>query len=462
MKSIAVRIALLALALAGLASRSSADMASYIARPEPQYHWEKASETQQGFLTVTDLKLRSQVWRGIPWDHTLRVYRPVAVKYPKIALLLITGGNPGGEEDQLASLVVNAAQAPVAILYNIPNQPLFGGKTEDRLIAYTYEQFLKTGDDTWPLLEPMTKSAVKAMDALQEFSAKEWGQKIERFVVTGASKRGWTTYLTGAVDPRVAAIIPIVFDSLKLEAQMPHQLALWGEYSEEIAPYTALGIQKAMTSKRGRELARLVDPWYYRRHLTMPKLLINGANDRYWPTDATSLYWNDLPGEKSLLYVPNAGHKLGDISRVIGTAMAFFQHVVGDAPFPRLTFTNTGHGDTRTLRLHASLRPTEARLWVARSDTFDLRNSTWEEQPLQADGDEYVGQVTVPAKGSVAWFGELVFTSPTGTTYELSTPSQIAPSPPRPSARSARSRTGTSARAERLTPPRPLGGASPE
>jgi PhoPQ-activated pathogenicity-related protein len=424
----------LTVGLGTLTPRVFADLAGYIVRPEPQYHWEKASETQQGFVTVTDLKLRSQVWREIPWDHTLRLYRPVTVKYPKIALLLITGGNPGGDEGQLASLVVNAAQAPVAILYNIPNQPLFGGKTEDRLIAYTYEEFLKTGDDTWPLLEPMTKSAVKAMDALQEFSAKEWGQKIEQFVVTGASKRGWTTYLTGASDPRVKAIIPVVFDSLKLEAQMPHQLALWGEYSEEIAPYTQLGIQQQMASKRGRELVRIVDPWYYRRHLAMPKLLINGANDRYWPTDATSLYWNDLPGEKSLLYVPNSGHKIEDMGRVIGTALAFFQHVAGNAEFPRLTFSNTRRGETRTLRIQSSMTPTQARLWVARSDTFDLRDSTWESSPMQADGDAYVGQVAVPDKGSVAWFGELVFSGPTGT-FELSTPSQIAPDPVRHHAR---------------------------
>jgi PhoPQ-activated pathogenicity-related protein len=419
---------LLGIALAGITPGARADLAGYIARTEPQYHWEKTSDTQMGFITVTDLKLRSQVWRGIPWDHTLRVYRPVTVKYPKTALLLITGGNPGGEEGQLATLVVNAAQAPVAILYNIPNQPLFDGKTEDRLIAYTYEQFLKTGDDTWPLLEPMTKSAVKAMDALQEFSAKEWGQKIEEFVVTGASKRGWTTYLTGASDSRVKAIMPIVFDSLHMEAQMPHQLALWGEYSEEIAPYTTLGIQKAMASKRGRELARIVDPWYYRSHLAMPKLLINGANDRYWPTDATSLYWDDLPGEKALLYVPNSGHKLEDVGRVVGTAMAFFRHVVGNDDFPRLTFTNTASGETRTLRIQSSLKPTQARLWVAHSDTFDLRSSTWESSPMQADGDAYVGQVTVPSKGSVAWFGELEFSGPSGP-YELSTPSQIAPNP---------------------------------
>ena len=92
-------------------------------------------------------------------------------------------------------------------------------------------------------------------------------------------------------------------------------MALWGEYSEQIQPYTQLGIQRELSTRRGRRLVRLVDPWYYRKKLKMPKLLINGANDRYWPTDATSLYWKDLPGEKSLLYVPNSGHKIEDVSR---------------------------------------------------------------------------------------------------------------------------------------------------
>ena len=33
--------------------------------------------------------------------------------------------------------------------------------------------------------------------------------EVSKFVVAGASKRGWTTWTTGAVDPRVVGIEPV-------------------------------------------------------------------------------------------------------------------------------------------------------------------------------------------------------------------------------------------------------------
>jgi hypothetical protein len=61
----------------------------------------------------------------------------------------------------------------------------------------------------------MTKAAVKAMDAVTEFTTPKGG-KITRYMVAGASKRGWTTWTTAAVDKRVFAAVPIVMVSFKI------------------------------------------------------------------------------------------------------------------------------------------------------------------------------------------------------------------------------------------------------
>ena len=62
------------------------------------------------------------------------------------------------------------------------------------------------------------------MDAVQEFLASDQTAntggklKIEKFVVSGGSKRGWTTWLVGIVDPRVMAIVPVVIDAAELRS----------------------------------------------------------------------------------------------------------------------------------------------------------------------------------------------------------------------------------------------------
>src|SRR5260370_34813518 len=88
----------------------------------------------------------------------------------------------------------------------------------------------------------MTKSAVRAMDAVQEFKRSEAGGKIkvEQFMVAGGSKRGWTTWTTAVVDQRVVAIAPLVIDLLNNEKSFEHHYRAYGFYSLAVKEYENL------------------------------------------------------------------------------------------------------------------------------------------------------------------------------------------------------------------------------
>jgi PhoPQ-activated pathogenicity-related protein len=257
----------------------------------------------------------------------------------------------------------------------------------------------------------MVKSAVRAMDATQELAEQEHGVLIEQFVVTGGSKRGWTTWLSAVADERVAGIAPIVIDTLNLPPQMKHQIESWGEYSEQIADYTSKGLVQVMEDHPEVPLWRWVDPYTYREKLTLPKLLINGTNDRYWVVDALNLYWDGLVGPKHVLYVPNAGHGLdGGRENALTTLAVFTQHIAMRSPLPTLSWKHDD--DSGRLRLTVNSKPTPkmVRLWVAHSDDKDFRPDKWTATTISANGDDaYVGHVDRPDSGHVAFYAEATY-----------------------------------------------------
>src|SRR5690606_18387411 len=195
----------------------------------------------------------------------------------------------------------------VAVVGQVPFQPMFNLR-EDDLIAHTFVEYLDSGDAEWPLLLPMVKAAAKAMDATQAIAREEWQVDIERFTVSGGSKRGWTTWLTGAVDPRAATLVPLVIDVLIFTEHKHYQPAVCGTPSEQISPYTRRGLVDVLESDAGEALRRIVDPYSYRHALTQPKLIVLGTNDEYFPPDSLNLYWEGLPAPKHVLYLPNQGH----------------------------------------------------------------------------------------------------------------------------------------------------------
>src|SRR4029434_1759942 len=213
-----------------------ADLDSYVALPASEAKWTLMAWMQFGNCEVTQLELVSQVWQGIEWKHDLVLFRPKDVPPSDAAFLLNSGGKAKPEGIPYGVMLATKIKAPVVILLGIPNQPLFDNKREDDLIAETFVRYLDTQDDKWPLLFPMVKSLVKAMDAVQQVSSAEWGKKVERFVVSGASKRGWTTWLTAASDRRVTAIAPMVIDILNMPAQLERTAECFERTTAQLRP----------------------------------------------------------------------------------------------------------------------------------------------------------------------------------------------------------------------------------
>jgi PhoPQ-activated pathogenicity-related protein len=413
---------------------AQADLASYVRTPDSSFVWTLANKQMTGAGTVFTLEMTSQTWQGITWKHHLVIYQPAGTTPGTTMTLLNTGGGPGGSTDAVAMDLAKRAAAPVAVLYDVPNQPLLDGKQEDALIAETFVRYLKTGDDTWPLLLPMVKSVVRAMDALQAFSKQEWKRPIQYFVVTGASKRGWTSWLTAASgDPRVKAIAPMVIDTLNMPKQVAHQKESYGALSSEIDDYSKNGLTDISATPGGRRLLDIVDPYAYRKKLRLPKLILNGANDPYWSADALRLYWNDLTGDKWVTYVPNAGHNLAEktadggagLNRALSALAAFIRSQSGGPALARLRWDETApDGKSYRIMLTASTPPRVARLWVARAATRDFRQATWQPQPLTPDGKTVLATLAPPASGHSACFAELEF-GDDGATYTLCTPIRV-------------------------------------
>jgi PhoPQ-activated pathogenicity-related protein len=315
---------------------------------------------------------------------------------------------------ELGLKLANGCGACVAFLPQVPNQPLLGNRREDDLITETWLRYLDTGDETWPLLFPMVKSAVKAMDALEQFSAQGLDQKAEKFVITGASKRGWTSWLTPAADSRVVATAPIVIDVLNFMAQMKNQQATWGKYSEQIVDYTSKGLVKTSEdeeSEREKKLRIMMDPWTYRSRLTLPKLMIVGTNDPYWVVDAMNIYWKDLEGPKYVLQIPNADHGLdGGREHALNTLAMFFQHVAGGKPMPKFTWNVQPGNPSWTLSLNSEDSIQQVKLWKATSPTLDFRKAEWTSEELKHDGNQVSGKVVLPTNGDhIAMFAEVTF-----------------------------------------------------
>ena len=335
----------------------------YVNRSDTTFSYNERHTYSKDDYTVHVLEVFSQTWKSADvvdrahWQHWVNIIVPNTLKYEK-ALVLISGGSngdspPSSVDDEIVSLALMSNSVVIEVKM-IPNEPVvFSDETfkrsEDAIIAYTWDKYLRTGDADWPLQLPMVKGVVKSMDAVQDFfrSVLNDGNAVNEFVLLGASKRGWTTWLTGAIDDRVVAIIPVVFDALNLVDSFNHHYGAYGFWSPAVGDYEAAGIFDWFPRPEIYDLMKIVDPLNYKDDLMMPKFLIHSAGDEFF-VPSSQYYFDKLDGPKYQRYVANTGHGMDDkLADVIISAVAFYRAILNDYTLPEFSWEVVEDGSIR-------------------------------------------------------------------------------------------------------------------
>jgi PhoPQ-activated pathogenicity-related protein len=169
----------------------------------------------------------------------------------------------------------------------------------------------------------------------------------------------------------------------------------------------------------------MVDPYSYRKKLTMPKLLIMGTNDEYWTVDAIKHYIDSIPGKNFVKYVPNVGHGLGDKREALASLSAFFEYTLNGTPYPELQWNITQTKKNATLKVTGSRDVLmDAILWSTDSEDTDFRDEKWSGQSLglKKRNPEVITAIEpYPDKGYRAFYLDLKYKDPNGGEYTKST-----------------------------------------
>ncbi len=417
----------------------------YVKQPDPTYSYRIADTVHGDGFTSYIVEMTSQTWRKptevdrTVWKHWMTIVKPDRVD-GTTGYLFITGGStkdkaPNGLNAAYTEIAVTT-HSVAAELQDVPNEPLTFAddpkpRSEDGIIAYTWIKFMKGGDDTWPLRLPMTKAAVRALDTITAVMASpEAGAvKVEKFVVSGGSKRGWTTWTAAAVDKRIVAVIPASIDLLNLEKSFDHHYRVYGFWAPAVKDYDQAGVMDWTGTPEYRKLLEIEEPYSYRDRLTMPKFMVYAAGDQFFLPDSSRFYFDDLRGEKYLRYVPNADHSLKNTD-ARQSMLAYYQAFLSGTPRPRFTWDFLPNGD---IRVTTKDKPAAVKVWQAvnpehRDFRLETLGPAYRDSDLQESSPGvYVAHVAKPDKGWSAYFVEMTYASGGKYPFKFTTAVRVAP-----------------------------------
>lgn len=423
---------------------------AYLSEADSSYTYTLESTINGDNYTAYVIRMVSQTWLTedivdeSQWWHWLTIVVPDQVDH-SIGLLWIGGGDRDDPTPESVNpIVLNAAlstNSVTANLHNVPFQPITilndeqrDERVEDEIISYGWREFLEGGakdeDAIWLSRLPMTSAAQRGMDTITDFMQTQQSTVVDSFVVSGASKRGWTTWTTGIFDNRVVAIAPVVIDLLNVVPSFQHHWRAYGEWSPAIEDYEDQQIMEWQYSDEYVRMLELVDPFSYKDSLDMPKYIMNAASDEFFLPDSWQFYWDDLPSPKYLRYVPNAGHSLENTDAT-QSLIAYYNHIINNHSIPEFKWTADTSGFH--IEMDPNNLPDELLLWNAHNpDARDFRlyviDRIWLARNLEIpeDGNASI-EIKTPGEGFTAWFVEATYNADSKLPFKQTTGVMVTP-----------------------------------
>ncbi|EEI9873812.1 PhoPQ-regulated protein [Salmonella enterica] len=420
---------------------------------------------QRPGVMLQRFNLNSQTWspQGVVsperWQNGVDIYIPDSAREKNALVVINNGSNNNGSgtpvaptnfnEEELSRIAI-ATRTVVISVSNVPNQVIsYQGVTtplgEDNSVAYSWKLFI--GDthkyQDASLHIPMAASVSQAF----RLAKKELTQQnINKFIVTGASKRGWAAWLTALSDPDVGAVVPFAMDLLNTQKSLEHMYQSYGKnWPVAFYPYYNQGIDQQVGTDKFARLMRLEDPLTYLNtdmgdRLKIDKYIINASGDDFYVPDNSHFYYGLLPGSKSLRVVPNSTHN-GILSVAEQSLITFVNRFQEKQKLPEITENVQSRGDgKKELVVNFSEKPVAILQWTARNPAArDFRYACdikYNSVPVSlATGDNTLSiSLTTPDSGWQATYIEATFTDGyVATTQVYITPDEKYPETAPPS-----------------------------
>ncbi len=418
---------------------------AYVSKKGPDFRYQITDSIVNQEFKLYHVKMTSGRWlteedvNQTLWWHWVDVVIPHKLDTSN-ALLLIGGGSIYDDQIFLDSMSIAQSlknRSVIAHVSNIPFQPInYIGtdsidRYEDNIIAYGWEKFLSGGakdeDMEWLARFPMTRAVVRAMDVVERLT-KNNSNPVEKFVVAGASKRGWTTWTTAAVDNRVVGIAPLVIDLLNAVPSFHHHYKAYGDWSPAVQDYVKIGLMDWIGTPAYQRLLDLVEPYEFRNQYKMPKLIVNGTIDEFFLPDSWQFYWDELPGPKYLQYVPNGNHgSAGSISSQ--NLFSFYHRLISKKPMPEMDWKI--RGDSVFVDIDTD-EPYNIYLWKANNPKArDFRiweiGKSWEKSRIPTKKSGTYALKIPQGEGYTASLIEVIFNGNHGSPITLTTGTAVRP-----------------------------------